>query len=34
MLLDNGGTLYLCGHCAQTLTYDGGFTIIYDTVTV
>lgn len=34
MLLPNGGVLYLCGHCARTVDYDGEFTIVYDTVTV
>lgn len=34
MLLDNGGILFWCGHCANTITYDGDFTIIYETVTV
>jgi len=34
LTLPSGGVLYLCGHCANTLDYDGEFTIQYDTATV
>lgn len=34
LLLPNGGVLYLCGHCANTLDYDGEFTIVYEGLTV
>lgn len=32
--LPSGGTLYLCGHCAQTLDLGAEFWIEYEPVTV
>lgn len=34
MILPSGAFLYLCGHCANTLDYQGEFTIEYATVNV
>lgn len=34
MILPSGAVLFLCGHCVNTLDYEGEFTIEYEAVTV